>query len=219
MRAFNVPVLRTTVVEAVDSTSVQQYGERSNPNDAPWANVHDARAIADAVLAQRAQRLPTVRIRIVCGDTTPSSRIAAALARDLSDRITIIEPQTGLSAEFFVERIEHTIDRGKIHEIVLGCEKVPAQPSPVFTFDAAGRGFNDGKFGVRGLDDTSLVFFTSDIEWPADGPELMEVLARRPIPGSRNWYLQDHSVAVRAGIPHGQTPADLWDENAEHGVS
>jgi hypothetical protein len=62
-------------------------------------------------------------------------------------------------------------------------------------------------------------YFTSDIEWPANGAELMEVLAVRPIPGTRNWYPRDHSVAVRAGIPHGQSVADLRDENAEHGLS
>jgi hypothetical protein len=162
LRAYSVPILRTTVVEAVDSTSAQQYGTRTYPYEVPWAGVNDAQAIADMILAQRAQRLPIVSIRIVCGETTPDARLVAALARDLSDRVTIVEPQTGLAADFWVEQIQHSIDRGKVHEIVLGCEKIPTQPTNVFTFDVAGRGFNDGRFGVRGLDDGTLIFRFDD---------------------------------------------------------
>ncbi len=59
---------------------------------------------------------------------------------------------------------------------------------------------------------------TMDVEWPRDPAAIMEVLARRPIPHTRNWYPAGHDVAVRAGIPHGQTVADLRAENAEHEV-
>lgn len=59
----------------------------------------------------------------------------------------------------------------------------------------------------------------SDIDWPTDMDGLMGVLQRRPVPHTRNWYPEDHTVAIRAGIPHGQSVNDLEDENAEHGVS
>lgn len=58
----------------------------------------------------------------------------------------------------------------------------------------------------------------AEIEWAQDEAEIMAVLERRPIPHNRHWYPQGHEFAIRAGIPHGQTVADLEDENREHGV-
>lgn len=58
----------------------------------------------------------------------------------------------------------------------------------------------------------------AEIDW-ADGEEdIMAVLDRRPIPHNRNWYPVDHRIALEAGLPHGQTIADLEAENREHGV-
>lgn len=58
----------------------------------------------------------------------------------------------------------------------------------------------------------------ADIEWPPDADEIMEVLNRRPVPANRNWYPRGHLLAIRMDEPHGQTVADLLDENREHGV-
>lgn len=60
--------------------------------------------------------------------------------------------------------------------------------------------------------------YLGEIEWPAGADEIMDVLGLRPIPHTRNWYPQGHDLAIRAGIPHGQSVRDLIDENAEHGV-
>lgn len=59
-----------------------------------------------------------------------------------------------------------------------------------------------------------------EIEWPSGTlmDEVMDPLLLRPDPGTRNWYPRDHELAVRCGIPHGQTPDDLRAENVEHGV-
>ncbi len=56
------------------------------------------------------------------------------------------------------------------------------------------------------------------IDWPERAEEIVSVLGKRPIPHTRNWYPEGHTVAVRAGIPHGQSVRDLIDESAEHGV-
>lgn len=56
------------------------------------------------------------------------------------------------------------------------------------------------------------------VDWPHNEHEILAALTVRPLPGSRNWYPQDHPVAVNFRIPHGQTVQDLRDENAEHGV-
>ncbi|MFH8805244.1 hypothetical protein ACH4F6_37840 [Streptomyces sp. NPDC017936] len=56
------------------------------------------------------------------------------------------------------------------------------------------------------------------VAWPDDRFGILAVLSRRPVPGTRNWYPADHPVALRFGIPHGQSVRELEDENEEHGV-
>jgi hypothetical protein len=62
--------------------------------------------------------------------------------------------------------------------------------------------------------------FQADISWPDTGfmAEIGEILGKRPIPDTRNWYPQDHATAIRFRIPHGQSAADLRAENEAHGV-
>ena len=57
------------------------------------------------------------------------------------------------------------------------------------------------------------------ISWPEHAVEITEILDRRPIPHTRNWWPEGHLIAIKAGGPHGQTPEDLLAENAEHGVA
>lgn len=57
------------------------------------------------------------------------------------------------------------------------------------------------------------------IRWPHNADEIMEPLNRRPIPRTRNWYPKDHPEAVAYRIEHGQSVADLWAENKDHGVT
>lgn len=56
------------------------------------------------------------------------------------------------------------------------------------------------------------------IVWPPNFRELMDPLALRPVPQTRNWLPANHPLAVRSGIPHGQSVTDLWLENADHGI-
>jgi hypothetical protein len=59
------------------------------------------------------------------------------------------------------------------------------------------------------------------IGWPDEATmaQVMEVLALRPVPTTRNWYPKDHPGAVRFRIPHGQSVAELREENAAHGIA
>jgi hypothetical protein len=156
LRAYPVRVASTFQVHAEDSTSIDRYGRRSYSQDAPWAGIHDAEAIAQVLLAHRAERLPIISLRMVNGSDT---RLTQQLSRDLSDRVTIVDAETGLNDEFYIERIEHTIsEAGKFHETTFGLEKAATIPANVFRFDTAGQGFNDGVFGQQGLDDPDLMF-------------------------------------------------------------
>jgi hypothetical protein len=56
------------------------------------------------------------------------------------------------------------------------------------------------------------------IDWPDNEHDILQALSVRPVPQTRNWYPQDHPVAVNFRIPHGQTVGELMDENEEHGV-
>jgi hypothetical protein len=56
------------------------------------------------------------------------------------------------------------------------------------------------------------------IVWPHEEENIMTTLNLRPIPHTRNWYPDNHPVALRAGIPHGQSVLDLIQENSDHGV-
>jgi hypothetical protein len=56
----------------------------------------------------------------------------------------------------------------------------------------------------------------SQIDWPRDADEIWHELEKRVIPKTRNWFPEDHELALRAHVPHGQTVTQLRDECAEH---
>jgi hypothetical protein len=74
----------------------------------------------------------------------------------------------------------------------------------------------------RGVDPPSMFHcsnckYIGPLEWPDDYEKIAAELERRPVPQVRNWYPAGHPFAIRAGIPDGQTVADLRAEFAEHG--
>lgn len=168
LRARSVPTARTIKVHASDSESIQRHGQRSNPDDAPWAGANDAQAVARLLLAHYGQRRPTVELRLVSSD---EEHLLQILTRTISDMITISHGELGLSANFHIESLQHTIARmpsdeeadsgceRRVHYATLGCERtgliVPTTP---FTFDVAGRGFDDGVFDPTAADDPEQVF-------------------------------------------------------------
>lgn len=157
LRAYSVPIAATLKVTGVNQDSITKYGQRSYTQDAPWVGVHDARAVADVILAHRSERLPIVTITMDGGDN--DTCLTQQLARDLSDRATIIEDETGLNADFYVEQIEHSIsDSGGRLVTAFGCEKAAIKPTNPFTFGVSGKGFDQGAFDITGLDDSATMF-------------------------------------------------------------
>jgi hypothetical protein len=156
-----VTVQRTYQVTVEDAASIAKYGQRTLPSglEAPWAGVHDAGAIADLIVGQRAERLPIVTIRLKSGTTVSSTRLVQQLSRDLSDRVHVREDETQVDHDFFIEQIKHDVPQaGLVLETVFGLERTAVHPSNVFTFDKAGAGFDDGVFGATGLDDPRNIF-------------------------------------------------------------
>lgn len=52
----------------------------------------------------------------------------------------------------------------------------------------------------------------SDIEWPGNSDEIWEVLNKRIAKKHRNWFPSGHTLALRGGLPHGQTVEELEEE-------
>jgi len=160
LRANPVPVSRTVVVNVQDASSVADYGGRSHP-DIPFASVLDVTAIVNATLAMRAQPLPVISVTFQVGGSTPTqlARAAAVLARNLSDRVTVVEPETQLSTDFYVESIAHSLTGDENHVVTIGLEAAPTQPTLVFILGSATRGvLGTNRLGKQGLDDPSTVF-------------------------------------------------------------
>jgi hypothetical protein len=147
----------TVVVTAEDGSSITKYGRKTGDAlRAPvWAGVHDAKAIADLIVGKRGERLPAISVSMFGNDT----RLLQQLSRDLSDRVHIIEPDTGLDADCYIERITHDITQaGLEHRTTFGLEKVPAVVTTPLTFGVAGRGFGQGLFAQAGSDDPASMF-------------------------------------------------------------
>lgn len=157
VEATPVPVARTYQLNLQDASSIKNHGLKSLSDVAlPWCNRNDASAVAQVILGLRAERLPIVTIQVPNRNDTCTTQI---LSRDLSDRITIVEAQTVQNNAFYIEQGEHSIQLvGWDHEATWGCERALSQPSPLFTFDLTGSGFNDGKFGIDGFSEATSVF-------------------------------------------------------------
>jgi len=151
MHGVLLPVAFTTQVVVENAASIAKYGRRSYPFDAPWADAQDAFAVANLVIIKRSERLPIVNVRLT--GATDSIKLQQ-LTRDLSDLVTIIDAETGLNANFYIEQIQHSITGAgggnRNLETQYGCEKVGPttdDPANVFTFNAATNGkFNTGRF-------------------------------------------------------------------------
>lgn len=154
-----VPVVATgaVTVSAVDSASVADYGPRGLPNgaDLPFVSPYDAAAILGLIVSTRAQPLTQLRVRFVIGNDVRQAQ--ALLPRDLGDRVTVIEPGSSVNGDFYVESIEHTLTGDEDHEVTFGLEACPAAITPLFRFDVAGSGFDQGRFG-DGTNNSSNLF-------------------------------------------------------------
>jgi hypothetical protein len=152
LRAYEVTTQRTLQVTATDSASITAYGSKAGPDGAGAACYEDAQAIANLAVAYRAIRLPIVSLDVIGSNAT---RLAQCFGRNLSDRVTVVDAETGLNRAFYLEQITHKIiQAGLLHTTVFGCEAISTNgaldsPTGVFIFDHATQGkFGTGKFAT-----------------------------------------------------------------------
>lgn len=158
LRAYAVQGSSVTVT-VEDTVSIGKYGRKSYPSGRlpVWCNQYDAYAILSLIVAQRAERLPTISVTMR-GAGGPD-RLAECLSRNLSDRIHLTESLTGLDADCYIEQISHSIGQGGLeHVSTFGLEKIPPIVATPFTFNVAGKGFDQGLFQGGGIDDPSTMF-------------------------------------------------------------
>lgn len=151
LRAYSVPTRRTWIIQMEDTTSITKYGRRSWPAEAGFAGVHDARAQAALILDGRADPLPTLTARFV---STNASELAHQVARDLSDRVEVVD-HTALGGQWFVDTIAHRFEGRVGHETVFTCEQVRAIDATEerFTLGSA----EDGVLGSDKLGRTAAI--------------------------------------------------------------
>lgn len=123
LRAQPVRTAYTIQVAASNASSITDYGSRSYPGDLPFCGIHDAQAVLETAVRLRAQPLPIVQARFMVG--TNERRAARILGRDLSDRVTVVETQTALNDDFYIESIAHDASSEHDHAVTFGLEMVP----------------------------------------------------------------------------------------------
>jgi len=162
VRATPITVARTVKVSYEDTASRSEFGPKSWPDDCGFANAYDAAAIASRIVAVYSTARPAVTFSIayVHGGPLPIRYLRQILQRRIGHRVTVRNDSLGVNGDFYIERVTHTIRKlGLIHRVEFGCSVVePVQPANIFTFDVAGLGFDDGAFGIEGIDNADSVF-------------------------------------------------------------
>lgn len=110
------------IANTVDaSASIAEHGRRSYTLPIyEEIDVDVAQDFANAVVGWYQSGRPTVEIA-VRGDAD-ATRMTACLAREVGDRVSVVEPETGVNDHFWVERITHRVDAPAQHLTTFGCE-------------------------------------------------------------------------------------------------
>jgi hypothetical protein len=157
VQAASLPVTGTVKISSSDDASVAARGRQQWQGDVPWCDPYDAQAIADRVVALYGQARPRITFTVSASVSPNWGR--QALARQVSDAVTVRDDQIGMSRLMIIEQIAHEIRNLSRVDVTFTCEPPePAQPATAITFDVAGHGFNDGSFGTGGIVSAANVF-------------------------------------------------------------
>lgn len=160
LRARPIMTTRTYRFVLKDRDSIKKYGEQVYNEGMPWACRNDVQALENIIIGVRGERLPVIHASVNNDNTT---RFTEGLARELSDKVHIVETETFTDHDFYVEQVKHTITEGGLHHITeYGYEQARTQPTNVFTFDDPARGFNDGVFGIDGISNPANLFILGE---------------------------------------------------------
>jgi hypothetical protein len=127
LRADKYTATAETVTDQIAASTIQ--GAKDYTLDVwPEMSRNLAQDFVDVIV--RAYSSPRATITIALKNAN-ATRLAQMLAREVSDRVTVVESQTGLNAACFVERIEHEVtEAGRFHTARLGLEKISTAMYP-----------------------------------------------------------------------------------------
>ncbi len=151
LRGTSAAVSATITVSNLSdqSDSITKYGSRPLPASVSMLtdiSVAAAEGLADAIVQRYNEPLATVDMTLVNVD---GSHLSEQLSRQVSDRVTIVETQTGLNNDFWIERIGHSIQMaGKRHVTVFGCAKVALSADDIYLWDDAAAVFDTALWGA-----------------------------------------------------------------------
>jgi len=107
-------------VRAIDSSSQTIYGERKYKAGTEFIpSSTEAQSWCDYQLSIYSS--PVQILTLHFSANVSDANLAEALAREISDRITIVannDSALGINADFFIESVNHVISEGKIHNVV-----------------------------------------------------------------------------------------------------
>lgn len=159
VRAYPLSVAQTVQVSASDVSSQLTKGIQTWPGDLPWCNPYDAQAIANRIVSTYAEDRPVITFTI--DGVISTAYLQQCAWRMISDRITIRDDILGINSDYMIEKVRLTFRGLGANSSLLTITAEPVAPtgsSNPFTFDVAGKGFNQGTFAADGLDDPASIF-------------------------------------------------------------
>lgn len=121
----------TKVTNTLDTAaSIDEYGEQTYRLPVREdLSLNVAQDFCNGVVTFYADPRPTAKIDV--RGHVADERMTAALAREVHDRIRVIESETGVDLEFLVHTIEHRISAASQHRTIFGLEEAaPAAVDP-----------------------------------------------------------------------------------------
>lgn len=122
VRGQLVPVVRSHQVSFPEDTTDIPVGKIARPNVKPEISLQNARDFVEMFVERRQFPVPSVTIVIITELT--DSNNDALYAREISDRISIVEPQTGIAEDYHIEQIKQSVS-GNALITEFGCEQAP----------------------------------------------------------------------------------------------
>ena len=125
LQARGTPVTEADpgLVSAEDATSQTAHGKRTFPRTRSATWVSDSGEALDwCNFHIGIYKDPTVLLELAFNANRDSDHMAEALARQVSDRVTVEANNTsgfGINDAFFVEKINHRVDPGRLHTVSL----------------------------------------------------------------------------------------------------
>jgi hypothetical protein len=129
LRAQALTATTVRVVNVTDTSASQaKYGVRTWAEPVwPEIDIYLAQELCNAIVQSYQEPRATATITVEGADAT---MLGHCLSREISDRVTVVEAQTGLNTAMYIEQIRHEIGVGNRHVTTLGLEKVVAGTLP-----------------------------------------------------------------------------------------